>query len=109
MKEIKGGIYPYIGVYMNRRTKKVVKEGMDIIKTIEFMNENAGDTYRDIIFFSMFTKEAKTHGFTSFHDMVDNLVPTIPKEIEALCEYTNLFVDNETIYDMKPILYVYWA
>lgn len=41
--------------------------------------------------------------------MKDNASPSPPEEVVALCKYLMLFNDDETAYELRPILYVWWA
>lgn len=52
---------------------------------------------------------SKEMGFKSFHDAKDNMIPWIPDRIRYFCEYTNLFNSNETINELRPMLFTYWS
>jgi len=51
---------------------------------------------------------SKKLGFTSFHDARDNIAPYVPDVVRAFCEFTNIFIDPDTILKLRPMLMVYW-
>lgn len=35
--------------------------------------------------------------------------PSIPECVQRLCKWANLFVDEKTILELRPMIYVYWS
>jgi hypothetical protein len=50
----------------------------------------------------------KLLNFTSIEEAEENILPLIPEEVQMLCRYLNLFNDKKTIYELRPMLYVFW-
>jgi len=52
---------------------------------------------------------AQQVGFRNYDDLRDRVIHHIPETVVALCKYLLLFNDDDTIWTMKPIMYVYWG
>jgi hypothetical protein len=48
-------------------------------------------------------------GFENVKEFKKTVVPDIPDCIRLTCEYTNLFVNLDVVYELRPILYTFWA
>ncbi len=51
----------------------------------------------------------RTLGFNTIKEAEENVLPEVPKEIQMICKYLNLFNNDKTIYQLKPMLYVWWS
>jgi hypothetical protein len=51
----------------------------------------------------------KKLGFSSIDEAEKEILPYTPEEIVMFCKYLRLFDDEETIYQLKPLLYVFWS
>lgn len=52
---------------------------------------------------------AKKLGYKNLDEVRFNVIPYIPDTVAALCKYLLLFNDEETIWTLKPIIYIYWG
>lgn len=52
---------------------------------------------------------AETMNFESVEEMNDKIRAIIPDELIVLLKYLKIFEKDEYIYDLKPMLYSYWA
>lgn len=48
-------------------------------------------------------------GFGSVQEMFDTVVPTVPPELVELLKFLRVFKDSNTIYQLRPMVYTYWA
>lgn len=95
---LKHGIYPYEGFYFDKNT------GKDIHADIRgyFFIKESGRLERA-------EELAKSYGFDSAEHLEASVKPVIPDPIKAICKFAKIFKDDKTIFDLIPILYVYWA
>jgi hypothetical protein len=98
-REIRGGLYPYNGFYINRFTKEHVKHAPSIYRAL--WSGKLKDEEENVLM--------KFAGFENVKEFKKTIVPDIPDCIRLTCEYTNLFVNLDVVYDLKPILYTFWA
>lgn len=52
---------------------------------------------------------AEKLGFSSVQECGENLRSLVSGSIYLLCEFCEIFVDPKTVYDLVPMLYVYWS
>lgn len=48
-------------------------------------------------------------GFDSIEELKDNIVPMIPNELIEVIRYLKVFKDPNTVYQLRPMIYVYWG
>lgn len=94
------GVWPYNGSFMDRRTGERVRFGSDLMRCLD-----PGFTIDK----EVLNRLAKKCGFLDADDARINLGPIIPEEIELMCRWLCLFNDESTIWQLKPMLYVYWS
>lgn len=51
---------------------------------------------------------ASDMGFGTVLDVMDNVVPSVPKIIERLSAYLNLFNDSRVLLTLRPMVLTYW-
>lgn len=49
------------------------------------------------------------YGFSSLNEAKDNLIPYIPNSLVELIRYLRVFKDPKDIYQLRPMIYTYWA
>ena len=54
-------------------------------------------------------KYAELMGFSDVEAAKRMLVPRVPDEIELLCRWLCLFNNDNTIFELKPMIYTYWS
>lgn len=91
VKILRSGIYPYIN-FWDSRDGRVVK------------GDVACAFYRSEK--SIFFEEL---GFATLEECKQFLQPAVPKIIQGLCEFSEIFNDPKTIYTLKPMVFTYWS
>lgn len=60
-------------------------------------------------YFNTETKE-RLKGYPSeIKEMGVPYAPIIPEGVQAFCEWTLMFTDPDTVFDLRPIIYYYWG
>lgn len=103
VKLLKQGIYPYMG-WMNSDTGETKFKVDD--KTYEYLHVrqdiNFGFNHYDL-------DKLLQMGFSSIEEADKKVVPVVPEFIMYLCKYLEVFKDDKTIYQLRPMLYTYWS
>lgn len=50
----------------------------------------------------------KKFGFESFKDMNKSIVPIVPRIIHEYCSWLKVFNNDDTIFELKPMIYTVW-
>ena len=93
-KELSHGIYPY-GNYINIETNEHI-DPYTLVEMKEFKNKIK---YRSNLSCEELNQRM---GFNKYQR-------AIPKSVVNICKYTELFNDENSIYDLKPMIYCYWS
>lgn len=106
--EIKGGIYPYNGSYINLKTlgrpDSLLEDQIKIDRIIDRMLRlNDYEIPEEIKAF------LEKGGFDDIEDFQKSYVPVVPRCIVAMCEFLEIFKDPKIIYTMKPYYFSYWS
>lgn len=110
--EMPWGIYPWNGIFMKPDgTRWTQENGGGLV--LEFMRSHGRIVREDFVLpvkkeIEFREQLARRLGFVNFVEALDNVLPLVPEEVQQLCRYLNLFNDDETIYHLRPMLYVYW-
>lgn len=100
------GIFPHIN-YMNAIThKRLDRTVFDWWQTYYYIIEGTNDVESMMI---SLTELSKKLGFKDFQEAKENIVPVIPEDIVLLCNWLGIFKDPNTVYQLRPMLYVYWS
>jgi hypothetical protein len=59
-------------------------------------------------FYEVATNTAQYLGFETVEEAEENIVPVVPDEIKALCEYLEIFNDINVVNQLRPIIYTFW-
>jgi hypothetical protein len=52
---------------------------------------------------------ARSLGFDNHQECDRYMKPKVPRNVQLLCEYCEVFTNRETVYELVPMLYVYWG
>jgi hypothetical protein len=98
VRKLFGGIYPYIGTLMDSRDgRKIPQTGV----TYSMLVDKKSPLDHDSII--------KLTGFETIKEVRSYLKPYIPEPIQLLCEYSGIFSDPKVVFQLVPILYIYWS
>jgi hypothetical protein len=118
---IEDGIYPYSGDFFNKKTKEKVspiktaafrrainakKDGLLTQKKLRKNKRNYEGINQLINNADLLAKQI---GFENSEEAESNLVPVVPNEIVELCKYCKVFKNQDSLYDLRPMMYVYWS
>lgn len=111
--ELQQGIYPYSSLHQNQFGKQLDprvscawwREQNNILDQDKYPMKQ--EHIQHII--SIQHGLSKLLGFKDYFDAKDNIAPWVPDIVRAFCNYTNLFVDTDTITKLRPMMWVYWA
>ncbi len=105
------GIYPYNIQFVNKNTGKLIACGSEWMQWHLLKIECAinGNTSKYITANQMVYDLSKQVGFKDYTEARNSIIPMIPKIIILLCEWLKLFKDPMTVYELKPMLYIYWS
>lgn len=100
--DIKYGIYPYNSLFMYKKNgKQVIGDQATALRAIF---TTIGKIDQKVV-------EALSKQFLEmpYEDIHKNIALFVPDEIVLFCEYLKIFKSRKTIWDLKPIIYTYWA
>ncbi len=99
-------ISPYSGVWWDTRTGRVLpySEGQTITRLLLTARQKNN---QDAI--ARLQRLMSEIGFESLEEFEQFAAPKVPDEVINQIEYAKLFNDPKTIYQLKPMLYTYWA
>lgn len=101
VKELPHGIYPYSGIYMDRRTGERLKDPLETLWRRRYFSPNVTDETREDIAMAM--------GCATFEEADKTFGPLVPVEIRDLVEWGELFTDDTVWRQLRPMLYTYWS
>ena len=104
VKVLKDGFYPYNGLYWDARDGRVIKpdHACFLRRTANAAREKGGfENELDAI--------SKACGFESFSDASEHMVPVVPPGLRFLLEYCKVFTDPSVVFQLRPMIYVYWG
>ena len=97
---LRGGIYPFIGSYMDKRIGK--KLNNKIMLWVRAKNDpREGRSELDML--------AQDVGFKDHAEAKTNVTPTVPPEVRNIAAFTKLFDADDVWQQLRPILYTYWS
>jgi len=56
-----------------------------------------------------YNKDAVALGFDNLTDARRHMIPEIPTSLRMFCEFARIFTKRSTIFQLRPMLYVYWS
>lgn len=96
-KKLIYGIYPYIVGHIDTRNGKEVKDGRTYIAAKGTKNLKHIEAW------------AKSCGFKSSIECDKYLRCEVPKSIQLLCQFCDLFKNRKTAWQLEPMIYTYWS
>lgn len=104
------GIFPWIGSFCNSQgnrwtnTKEkpyhsVASEFIKIKNNKELNTDKKNNSLLSL---------AKSIGYNTVEEANKNIISVIPEEIQMMCNYLELFKNYQTIYQLRPMIYVFW-
>jgi len=109
VQTLNNGIFPYSEMYMDKRTNHEFssREEMDSIILIIRLITYSQSTLKEES--PALSKLVNKLGFNNLEEYQENVVPIIPDCVQTFCEYYKIFNDPETVYELRPMIYTYWA
>jgi hypothetical protein len=102
--EIDGGIYPWVGTYMDVRTgERVDSTAVSIWRQIahgDMADEEKGTALDRI---------AQVLGYADHAEAQRFVAPVVPPDVRYVCDWGGLFTGPDVWRQLRPLLYVYWA
>lgn len=101
------GIFPFSGTYMDARTGELIKGWaiMDWIRLWTNLKEKDKALLRGSEDLDLF---ADSFGMT--HAEAERyVVPNVPEEVRNLCRFGELFTDETTVLELRPMMCTYWC
>lgn len=99
-----GGIYPWIGTYMDDRTGEAVDD--KIMWWVRLCNSDEPDDEGRAEALDVLAQAA---GLSGHEEAVAHVWPMVPDEVRDLAEFAELFTSDGTWRQLRPMLYTYWA
>jgi hypothetical protein len=95
-------LYPFEG-YMDARTGESIQNGASIFSTYKYLVDNNSDK-------KIIDDYCKTHfACVNEDEFKANFVPYVPEGVVAQCHFANIFVDEKTILELRPMIYEFWS
>lgn len=101
VKPINRALYPYVSWIDIRNPTEIPPYAM-----IQVANEFR---YNSSFVPETGDKYVKPWGFSSIDEMLNSIVPSIPDELVEILRFLEVFKDPDTIYQLRPMIYIYWA
>ena len=103
------GIWPNTGVYTDLRTNtRAGRTAHEFWSSVRSAKQARGKKRKaEMLSYAHF--KAEKMGFADIEDAKKNLVPEVPEEIKLMCRFLCIFNDEDTIYQLRPMLYIYWG
>lgn len=99
-KILKECIYPYLR-YWDVRTGRIVSDKSFYFRRL--INSNPKSSNCEI------ERVAVELGFDNAAECKKYMQPAVPRSLQLLCEFAQVFNDPATIRELRPMIYVYWC
>ena len=116
VKTFDDGFYPYIGTFIDSRNGKTIEpDGMACyflrrLNVIKKLNAKSRKVNRIVIEQDNILQGiSKSMGFVNTEETLKYMAPKVPAPIKFICEFGQAFTSPEVIWQLRPILYVYWG
>lgn len=103
LRYLKGGIFPWEGSYMDKRTGKPLRG--KVFENAMFLKEISSIENKS----SILNEYAVKCGFNDFNDYQENVVPDVPLPVRNVISYLKPFNDDSIVKELLPMLATYWA
>lgn len=118
-KNLDRGIFPYDYGLMDSRTGHLYRKKEDtFVQNFSIMMKLIKNVHHGMKLMEDFAvegfkeradKSAMLLGFKDRHEAEKYVAPSIPLCVRFLCEFGKFFQEEKTIFQLRPILYVYWS
>jgi hypothetical protein len=105
------GLYPWDFSYMDSRTGVVLeteKRGQFIFLR-ELRKVSQEDPEKSQEFSEVRRQLVEKLGFSSEEECEKFTVPIVPESVQYFCEFGKIFTDPLTVFQLRPLIYVYWS
>lgn len=108
VEHIEGGIYPFEGLYMDSRTGEKFQRNLHCSLL----------RYRSWVLRELAEGDGRTEalnalaaglGYRDHAESEQCIVPWVPDGVRLVCAWGQLFTSPEVCFQLKPMLYTYWA
>lgn len=108
VEELAEGIHPYDHLWMDSRTGQWI-DAEDFVYTLSIYRIAKGHKANTRKFRAKLTELAVQLGFANWREAVKYISPFVPLSVQYLCRFGKLFKDEAVIWQLRPLLYVYWG
>lgn len=113
----KRGLYPWDYLSMDSRSGRVFrgKEHQKLMsfkhlfETIRIARDAEDQADIDEKFRQLLQGLAQELGFASTEECRRFVAPSVPNSVQYLCQFGRIFRDWNTVFQLRPMLYVYWS
>lgn len=108
VKLLKDGIWPFSGLYMDTQTgeRLPLDWSMEWARFTHYPTEWGASDEGTRTLIRM--KIAEKLGMT-LEEAEIRIAPHVPEEIQTLCEWGQAFTDPAVVFQLRPMMYVYWG
>lgn len=102
VKMLNTPIYPYLR-YCDNRDGRIIdyQFAVEFARRVNSRRKDISDVYLDSI--------ANSCGFDNHQDAQKYISPVVPNCMKFMVEFSEVFTDNSTIFQLKPMIYTYWS
>lgn len=100
------GIFPWTGLYMDSRTG--VRLPNDVLDWVRAFTGKDYEKRSKLVASGAADEMAGRFGMTH-HEARMRVVPLVPDSVRLLARWANLFNDEETWRQLRPVIYTWWA
>jgi hypothetical protein len=96
--------FPYNGTFMNRASgERYTGEQRDIAGFFHRWSRGSSPNP------TLARACAKRLGFSTVREAKKTIVPWVPTAVTLLCKFLKMFREESTVFQLRPMLYVYWS
>lgn len=110
---LKQGLYPWDGLRMDSRSGKVFTgeehQTLTLFRrlTLSLKAEPPGEDEEKVA--RLLQSIAEKLGFANREECEQFIAPVVPKSVQYLCQFAKIFRDWKTVFQLRPMIYVYWC
>ncbi len=101
------GIFPWISSFQDINGLRFTNDNIPKAKIVHEIIRNYYSKERNIRQLNILISHLER--YKTIDEAISNIFPIIPKEVIYLCKFLNIFKEESTIYQLRPILYTYWS
>lgn len=100
VKTFADGLYPFNSKYMDRISGEKLSN-----RAVDWHWAKNSET-PDLYHLDSISKEL---GYADYVEALDMIAPYVPDEIRDIARFCELFTNEKTVLDLRPMLYTYWS